>query len=244
MKKLLIILSITLSGCAVTHYIPDRTPDLYDNFDGTGNIEWKAGQPWGMYHPNNRRCYWTLPTITDGNAYFNPEINPKEFKEGIIPYSVGKMYTVDKMQYGYWEIRCFIQPAQGMRTAFWMWAGGGNDYREIDVFEYDHFSKEQKINIHYGERVNSRSLQIGPLRPKTLTPGQWQTFGFKWTPDCMDWFVDGRLVHRMDTKCILDWFNRPGIDVWTVISQDVIGPIDPVDPGYMIVDYVKYYEIY
>jgi beta-glucanase (GH16 family) len=243
MKKLrYIAMAVLISGCAITKDITNVELVKYDDFDGTGNMIWGAGEPWGNYHPRYLNNHWVEPVITEGNAYFFPQYDPLNTPDGIIPYSTGKMYSFYKQKYGYWEAKVLINPGERMRSAFWMYGGSDQQYREIDVFEYDGTERSQKINLHYGKRVNSKSQQIGPINKKTLLPSEWRVYGFLWTPDKMEWYVDGKVVKRLTKKCILDWFADSDVEVRVLLSQDVLGPL-PLLQGSMIVDYVHICEL-
>ena len=212
--------------------------------------EWFVGENWAPeyspFHPNNFHCWWGPPLLMSNGMYL---FKPWGILKHKRPYMVGKINTYPFAQkYGYWEINCKIELGKGLRHAFWGWADEDNTgrergYREIDFFEIDGTEGKQKINIHYGDRKNGKSEQIGPIKLRTLTPGKWQKFGFYWTPEAMEWYVDNKRVFRLSNKNIMKWFNENETAIWTLIDQAVIGVIDPIESGGMTVDYCKIRKI-
>ena len=51
-------------------------------------------------------------------------------------YYSGCIETLEKFQYGYFEIRCKLPVHEGAFPAFWLWGYNDGRYEEIDMLEY------------------------------------------------------------------------------------------------------------
>jgi hypothetical protein len=255
MKTLIaiIIMMITLCSCSITGRMGSPEVDMTDlelvRHDDFNTFDWwGVGSNWGgwwvLSHPIKPCCRYVQPVVTDGVAIFQPRIEPKDG----YPYAIAKINSYPFMQkYGCWTFRFKINQGHGTRHAIWGWADSNETpkppslYREIDFIEVDEYGK-MKINVHYGFRIKGKSEQIGPIYLNALKPGEWQVMDFKWTPDEMSWYVDGKRVYKMTNKRVLKWFNENPSGIWTMLDQDIIGPVG-MHPGSMIVDYISIYRL-
>lgn len=111
------------------------------------------------------------------------------------PYLSGALTTYNKfkMRYGYVEMRAKLPKGRGLWSAFWLLHQNDNDRRpEIDVVEYIGDKPEMVYNTyHHYENWNLRSS------PSYEAPGpdysqNFHTFGMKWEPGKITWYVDGQ----------------------------------------------------
>lgn len=113
--------------------------------------------------------------------------------------------------YGYFEVRARVPAGDGVHSAFWLLAADP-DFRkrpadagfsrpsDSSIMEFDIFEKlgnNPTINLmtaHHIWRV--RKPQVEVLFPHDLT-SEFHTYGLKWTPTEVIWYIDNVAVMRM-----------------------------------------------
>ncbi|HEY2192759.1 MAG TPA: glycoside hydrolase family 16 protein [Actinomycetospora sp.] len=153
--------------------------------------------------------------------------------------------------YGHFEARLKMPVGKGLWPAFWLigenlaWAGT-DKAGEIDVMEA---LGDQPRQVE--QHAHGPGLDFGG--PTALPPGQsvsdWHVYAINWTPDRIDWQVDGRTTETLTRAEAgnTGWvFDHP---FYLALNTAVGGgwPGDPgkmtVFPATMLVDYVRVYEI-
>lgn len=131
----------------------------------------------------------------------------------------GNRYTTP---YGIYEVTCTLPPIQYYTggpsneppyemiwPSFWMWGvdpGNKDIYGEIDGFEFPHHPEYDNQTEHYPQPPPSTYPPDGSYYDCEATfsrantfPGQQHTYYIIYTPDEIDWYVDGTLT-RSCTK--------------------------------------------
>ena len=153
-------------------------------------------------------------------------------------------------QYGQFEARIKMPTGKGLWPAFWLigenltWAGA-EKAGEIDVMEVLG-DEPRKVEQH----AHGPGLDFGG--PSVLPPGQsatdWHTYAIHWTPDRIDWQIDGRPTGSLTRTEAGDagWvFDHP---FYLALNMAVGGgwPGAPnqetVFPETMLVDFVRVYR--
>lgn len=156
-------------------------------------------------------------------------------------YTSGIITTQDRFfqAYGFFEIRAKMPPGKGLWPAFWLMPNPTGWPPEIDVFEFlgDTLNKIY-MNIHYnynGSHSDSLSYFIGPD-----FSADFHTFGVKWAPNSMVWYVDG-----IARKTYTTVSNIPNVPMFMIANLAVGGswPGSPdgstVFPAYYDMDYIR-----
>ena len=219
-----------------------------DQFDDW-NDPWSTGYPEGQTHGDELQYYTrydksfptqcdkgginhvvsngTLKLITKeetGNFEVWKWDNQGQFYTTCDPYEYtsGMLFTKDKFLYGYYEINAKI-PNEGkvLWPAFWLWAGGGEEYREIDIFEFCcDIPNKVGFNMHIASAldngyvhtltwtnqvpiINSYPGEYILTNPPNVSDG-FHTYGLMWTPNKVEWYVDGTCRYRV-TKHTPAW---------------------------------------
>lgn len=121
------------------------------------------------------------------------------------PYLSGAMTTHNKfkMQFGYVEMRAKLPRGKGLWPAFWLLHEHNDGNRpEIDVMEL--LGDDTRMvyqTYHYYENWSLRST------PSFQAPGpdyasDFHTFGMKWEPGRITWYVDGQETNRYESGSV------------------------------------------
>ena len=173
-------------------------------------------------------------------------------------YTSGILFTRDKFKYGYFEIKAKV-PNEGkiLWPAFWLWAGGGADYREIDIYEFCcDVSNKVGFNMHIAKELDNGYVHTthhvddnGFIRNNypshyivanspNVTDG-FHTYGVMWTPNKVAWYVDGNCQYIV-TK------HTPHLDMHLIVNMAVAQwwakPNSNLLPATYEIDYVRAYK--
>ncbi len=137
---------------------------------------------------------------------YDATINCKHFD-----FTSGQIYTVKKdFLYGYYEIKCKI-PWDGkyLWPGFWLWDGGGDAYREIDIFEFGFGRRNAKHDLYtaihlagkydyeFGAAINAYSFDPYKIPSNIDITNEYHTYALKWTPEALIWYFDGKVVNHV-----------------------------------------------
>ncbi|MGE5223122.1 MAG: family 16 glycosylhydrolase [Omnitrophica WOR_2 bacterium] len=228
----------SISGGPVGQDPASWTMTFNDEFDGTAldRIKWRSD-------------YWN-----GGNGELQEYVNDDSHnnyieQNGILSlvarreYYQGKNYTSGIITtqerffqtYGFFEMRAKMPPGKGLWPAFWLMPNPTGWPPEIDVLE---FLGSQLTTIYMSLHGNSGSSQSYYTGPDFSA--DFHTFGVKWAPDSMVWYIDG--VAR---KTYTTVSNIPNIPMFIIANLAVGGswPGSPdantVFPAYFDIDYIR-----
>jgi len=232
--------------------------DEFQSNDLDGN-KWNSSYRWGSTWVINSEKQFYVDQLTnpwfgykpftmDGEyLYITATPTPDYLKQNAIgqPYLSGALTTYNKfkMKYGYVEMRAKLPRGKGLWSAFWLLHQHDHERRpEIDVME--HIGDEPSLvynTYHWVDGWNAR---------KTPSYESWgpdysqdfHTFGMKWEPNVITWYVDGVARHQVvDTN--VSWE-----EMYLLVNLAVGGwwPGDPdwttKFPATMTVDYIRAYQ--
>jgi beta-glucanase (GH16 family) len=182
----------------------------------------------------------------DSQGNFYTTCNPYQYTSGMI-------YLKQEYRYGYFEMRAKI-PNQGRTVwpAFWLFDGGGPQYREIDIFEFSGpVPNRVGTNVHIARQLED--MMVNPPGTKdnnntypdhfdiTYSPNVtdgFHTYALKWTPNSIMWYVDDNLVRTL-TK------HTPRLPMH-LIANLALAPWDPPNgvgfPQDFEIDYIRVYK--
>jgi len=184
--------------------------------------------------------------------------------KGMNKYSTAIVKSKNRIKYGYFEARCKSMKAN-VCNAFWLYDPLNPDkkYREgsfseeIDIFEI--FGKPGKpeyervywATLHRYETpyvesvVNKKKTKLDDYSKKIKMPYEfyddYHTFGLLWTPEKLQWFVDGAMVWERKN----DYFTNPlNIIFDAEIMEDWMGLPDNKDlPSTFYIDYIRVWQM-
>lgn len=163
-------------------------------------------------------------------------------------YTGGGIITKVPRRYGYYEVSVKIDGSYGWHEAFWTsYLSGFDDPDpahhllpgriEIDCFE--HYPDYAPNYFTYG------TIEWAPIRGnanrdyKTVVPNlstSYNTFGFEFTPDYLNYFFNGSLLKTIDTR------DLPSHDLFLWLSA-IATKADATDSGAVFFDYLRCYAI-
>lgn len=221
--------------------------------------KWNSSYRWGAgWTINGEKQYYVdrinnpdfghTPFEFDGNHMTISAIRtPEHLKSSANwqPYLSGALTTYNKfkMRYGYVEMRAQLPKGRGLWSAFWLLHQNDNDRRpEIDVVEYLGDEPNKVYNTyHYYDNWKLRSS------PSYKAPGtdysqDFHTFGMKWEPGKITWYVDGAERNSHSDG------NVAWEDMYLLVNLAVGGwwPGDPDGntqfPAKYKIDYIRAYQ--
>jgi beta-glucanase (GH16 family) len=170
-------------------------------------------------------------------------------------YTSARLTTAGRrtVQYGKVEARMKLPRGQGMWPAFWMLGAdfptvGWPESGEIDVMEFRGQEPGTVIGSLHGPGYSGGSALSRRYSPAaTRFDNSFHVFTVEWTPERIDWFVDGTRyfgVRREDVPG--RWaFDRPfNVILNLAVGGNFVGPPNEFTPfpQSMVVDWVRVYE--
>lgn len=163
-------------------------------------------------------------------------------------YTGGGIITTTPRRYGYYEVSVKMAGSYGWHEAFWTsYLSGFDDPNpayhllpgrlEIDCFE--HYAGYAPNYFTYG------AIEWAPIHGnanrdyQTVMPDlstSYNTFGFEYTPDYLNYFFNGTLLKTIDTR------DLPAHDLYLWLTT-IATKTDAADSGAVFFDYLRCYEI-
>jgi beta-glucanase (GH16 family) len=111
------------------------------------------------------------------------------------PYASGEYRTIENFGYGYYEVRMRPAAGSGLVSTFFTHRGtsGGSSHDEID-FEFRGMNTRE-VQLNYfveGRGGHEEYVDLGFDASQ-----EFHNFGFRWSPESIIWYVDGREVYRV-----------------------------------------------
>ena len=176
-------------------------------------------------------------------------------------YRSGMVQTRDKFEekYGYVEAMVKIPDVPGSNPAVWtmpqadeenggwLWGDKDNFGAEIDILERPHpegalehagLTEKYWITMHYDNYTYNPHEKFH-VQPTLKNPYKWHKFGMEWTPEYINFMLDGKVVATQKNNIP----NTPEIFILSYGLGGWIGNIaDECLPAEMKVDYVRWYK--
>lgn len=183
----------------------------------------------------------------DGVLDIKPETRTVRVNGKDYPYTSGLITTQDhfSQKYGYFEMRAKIPKGQGMFPAFWLLEDGrGGDWRrpEIDVMEnLGRDPNKIYFTNHWGYSDATHGQNSGSTRGPDYSE-DFHTYGVKWEPDAITWYVDGEEKFRSTQ-------NVPQNTMYLLANLAIGGtwggPPDgstQIEGNNMVIDYIRAFK--
>ncbi len=136
---------------------------------------------------------WSTQPYTTNTSSFN--------------YSSAEIISQQSFHYGYYEMRCKIPKGKGLWPAFWLF--DGPVYNEIDIFEFwnednilgifdpNLLAKDPNMDIHHDYDLNGKLYHCSQDNLGTTDySAAFHVFGLEYTPNRIEWFIDGVSVRE------------------------------------------------
>jgi beta-glucanase (GH16 family) len=171
-------------------------------------------------------------------------ISANEADSSISKYIGGYKYTSGiittentfSQTYGYFEIRAQVPEGKGLWSAFWLLPKTGNWPPEIDVMESHGQNPDLVYQSTHG--FSTQQSQENVVVANNAS-GSFHTYGVKWTPSTIEWYLDGVVTHAQS-----NFIHEP---MYMLANLAVGGswPGNPDDstsfPAKMKIDYIRAY---
>lgn len=124
-------------------------------------------------------------------------------------YSSGQIISKKEFSFGYYEVRAKVPSGKGLWPAFWFYKGSGTYYQEIDVFEFGGSNTSRYWVNNFWKAATGDLSDNAMIIPKLN--GWWFfnkkldlsddffTYGVNWTPNKIEYYFNGQLVHVKTT---------------------------------------------
>ena len=144
-------------------------------------------------------------------------------------------------------MRAKIPKGDGLWPAFWLLNGYYVAQQpEIDIMEVRGENPHQIIHsYHYYENgLQSTSHTTDNGDPVNGYADDFHTYGVRWQPGRIDWYIDGSVVHTVES-------DKVAYQVMYVIANLAVGgsfnfsPVDPTlfpDDATFDIDYIRVYQ--
>lgn len=175
------------------------------------------------------------------------------------PYGSGEIQSKASYGYGKFATRMKTVSGSGLVTSFFTYSGSGYGQSDHDEIDIEILGKDPwTMEIHYYANGFNRLVEKIPLGFDSSL--DYHNYGFVWTADKIEWWVDGSLVHTMQATDLdldgdIDAEDMPNMpskimaNMWVApydsdTDKNWLGhftyPGTPVRAGY---DWIKYEEI-
>lgn len=169
-------------------------------------------------------------------------------------YKAGEIQSKQSFHYGRFETRFYASDVSGVLSTMFLFENNGwqesDIWQEIDieVFGKDPGNQWQS-NIIYEENAAGPQLHAENIHTydNSGIAAAWHTYTIDWTPEYVEWFVDGISVRKETDPQILDIIGaKPMLlmfNCWAHEDPGWVGELDANStPTYQFVDYVKVYD--
>lgn len=254
------------SGPEGTEFYTLKFEDTFTG-DAIDASKWRLGQPWGPFHPDNLHQYYGDTTdftnVRNGQLELYTRYKPKKFYNFrnslyiTIPYGIGLVFSKSRFRYGYFEIEAKLPKGKYLWPALWLTAVKTWP-PEIDILESYSGKKggyldklrirnvKNEPNLHYGFAEDKTKSSYGGFSyPIPNEPTErFVKYGLHWTEGFIRVYYDGHLVFQCTQKAVLDYFNRPDVEMNLILNNalqsEVMGL--KLDPSLFAIKSVKYFS--
>ncbi|MFN3276393.1 MAG: family 16 glycosylhydrolase [Paracoccus hibiscisoli] len=233
--------ALVLAGQSLTAQDIEPHPDqdgFRDDFSGGLNRDrWYVSDGWT--NGDWQDCHWSGRAVQVRGGMLTLFHIPAPGNSERPPLC-GEVQTRAFLQYGTFEARIRTPHQSGLNASVFTYVGPvhGAPHDEIDIEILTRNPGEMTMNTYVaGEPHNGQVIPAPPF------DDDFRTVGFRWTPEGITWFLDGREVHRTEPGSPLPQHaQKLYMSFWsTTTLTDWMGPQTPQDGplGYEI-DWVAY----
>lgn len=169
-------------------------------------------------------------------------------------YYSGEIKTKEKYLYG--QFRAHIRMPQHFGTCgslFTYYEEKTNDtqWNEIDIelvpSVQHHGKSPMSTNIIYGTPPSGHSNDQSYVGDETIDWNDWHIYDMRWTPDFINWFLDGKLMRSVKASDSVEFQRQEQhlfANYWTPKTDDWwgYGLDDSTMPWYIDYDWIEYHS--
>ncbi len=237
---------------------PTATPvsAFFDDLDGYDTVRWNKADGWANGSPF--ACGWRADHITHADSLMTLTLDDQPCPGGCsgMSYACGEYRTDGFYGYGCYEARFKAAPDSGVVTSFFTYAKSPWDVPSGYTAQRNEIDMEligkDTTKLHLNFWANSDISNSGHEYTHTLgfdAAQAFHTYGFKWTLNGIEWYVDGTPVHWVannsgdPTPNQNDTPHRIMMNMWPVDASlfGWAGPfVYPGTPVHAYYDWIRY----
>ena len=225
--KWLIMSAVMIVGVPAWAAPPGDSKDwkivFEDEFDGRtlDTRKWSHNYPWGPIH--NHMAYMDASHVrTAGGKLVIRAVNERHPKATDtakfsgrtlkVNYQAGAIHTSGKFDFthGYAEARLKVPKGRGYWPAFWLLPTSGGWPPEIDVMEILTSNPHRShVALHYGKNWRDHRSHGRWVDDLPDLSADFHDYGVHWTSDFIDFYLDGKRVHRVGDRAAIAYTDTP-----------------------------------
>ncbi|WMJ73367.1 family 16 glycosylhydrolase [Cytophagaceae bacterium ABcell3] len=169
-------------------------------------------------------------------------------------YKGGEVQSKQAYHYGRFEANFYASDVSGILSTLFLFENDGwrdeHIWQEIDIEVFGKAPRNTwQSNVIY--QTNPAGPQITDEETHTIPDGgsvaEWHTYAIEWTPDYVEWFVNGQSFRKFTDADVLEVLGaKPMLLMLNCWSHEEAGWVGPLEedrlPTYQFIDYVKVYE--
>ena len=245
-------------------YKPNWRLVFFDEFNSIGinPQKWRNSYPWGRW-TSGLHYYTDGDNFTFDGMHLNIKVDDDSLTAMIdswdsignytpylkhFDYTSGMIYSNRSFKYGYFETKVKVPACKSLNSAFWLY---GINSCEIDVFEIiGSTPNDALMTLHwkYPDSITqTRQSAYHRYSIDTNYAEKYYTFGVKWKPNELYWYVDNNEVVESFYTRMLRARHIPDVEMNLIYTLDV-GSMDglpdssSVFPSFFNIDYVRAYS--
>jgi endo-1,3-1,4-beta-glycanase ExoK len=222
--------------CAVAsgHAETESGGAFFEGFDQLSANRWLVSDGWT--NGPHQNCTWSRSAVSLSDGSLNLAFKPTENSTLNL---CGELQSRAVFSYGTFEARLRTPQGSGLNAAFFTYIGPTSK-KPHDEIDFEVLTKDTShVSLNTFVDGKPQNGAVVPVVPNTST--DFHTYAFEWSPDQLQWFVDGRLVHSATTslpvnpqKIFLSFWGSDTLSDW-------MGPfVRPDQPLIMQVDWVAF----
>jgi beta-glucanase (GH16 family) len=136
--------------------------------------------------------------------------------------------------YGIVEVRAKVPPGTGTWPAIWLVPENLSWPPEIDIMEYWGDQPDQvRVSLHYGadDQVDDKVLTSPDFAD------QYHDYAVDWQPGEISWYIDGKLVYRVDERV-----SQPMYPIMNLAVADPPTPAASTFPATFDIEWIRIYQ--
>lgn len=187
-----VLVMAALSGTAQAATRNTDAQGFFDDFIG-GLVKGRWYVSDGWTNGDWQDCFWSASAVKVQDGILNLSHIPRPGKDGP-PAFCGELQTTSFLQYGTFEARIRTPRGSGLNASVFTYTGPihKNPHDEIDIEILSRDPATMTMNTFVaGQAQNGGDTPVTPPLDEAF-----HTVGFRWAPDGIIWFLDGREVHR------------------------------------------------
>jgi endo-1,3-1,4-beta-glycanase ExoK len=209
---------------------------FFDDFAVFDEGRWYVSDGWS--NGDHQNCQWSRRAVTHA---------PGQVTLGFLPeasathaYLCGEIQTRPRFGYGTYEARIRSDDGSGLNAAFFTYIGPvhGERHDEIDFEILTANLNEVTVNTYVDGEAHHGAVYPLP----NPANAEFHVYSFVWEPGVLRWFVDGELIHTVESEILPERPQKIYLSLWgTETLNDWMGPFDPpTRPKRMVIDWVAF----